>query len=80
MPSDFNIFSTENIFRLISCILQYILTSKYDVNLFETFYLLLLIRAVFFKTLHYNITHITVLYKTERILRKIFAVLSSEGK
>ena len=30
--------------------------SKYDVNLFETCYLLLLIRAVFLKKLHYNIT------------------------
>ena len=39
-----------------------------------------IIRAVFLKKLHYNITHITVLYETERTLWKIFAVLSSEGK
>ena len=39
-----------------------------------------LIRAVFSKTLQYNTTRITTLYKTKRISRKIFAVLSSEGK
>ena len=47
--------------------------------IFNEFHLIC-ISTVFSMTLQYNVTPITVLYKTEHILRKIFAVLSSEGK